>query len=258
MSRQAKHSRQSATPHPPRRVVHPFMPAVHAADTQRTPAPARPAASVRPGADADAVEAEPAPVEREPGEFDRLVAFSDGVFAIAITLLVLSLQVPADLDPAELDDYLFDAWGQVFAYFLSFAVIGRFWISHHDMFSLLHGFDRRLIVLNLIYLSLIVLIPFPTELLGDFGDRTDAVVVYAFVVGTAALLTSRIVGDALRRGLVLPEARERAAAMASGILTPALVFYASIPVALLTPLAGQLVWLLLLLQWLPDRLRRRR
>jgi uncharacterized membrane protein len=197
------------------------------------------------------------PPVRETVEFTRIVAFTDGVFAIAITLLVLSLEVPSDLVGAGLHDFLVDSWPQLFAYFLSFAVIGRFWISHHDMFSLLHGFDRRLMVLNLVYLSLIVLIPFPTELLGDFGDRTDAVVLYAAVVGTASLLTSRIVRDALQRGLVLPQAREHAAGMAKGVIVPALIFYASIPVALFTPLAGQLVWLALLLQWVPGRLRHR-
>ncbi len=198
------------------------------------------------------------PPVRESVEFTRIVAFTDGVFAIAITLLVLSLDVPSDLVGAGLHEFLLDSWRQLFAYFLSFAVIGRFWISHHDMFSMLHDFDRRLIVLNLVYLSLIVLIPFPTELLGDFGDRTDAVVLYAAVVGTAALLTARIIGDALRRGLVQPPRRERAREMARGIIVPGLVFYASIPVALVSPLAGQLVWLALLFQRVPGRLRRRR
>jgi uncharacterized membrane protein len=197
------------------------------------------------------------PPVRESVEFTRIVAFTDGVFAIAITLLVLSLDVPGDLRGADLHAFLVDAWPQFFAYFLSFAVIGRFWISHHALFSLFHGFDRPLMVLNLVYLSLIVLIPFPTELLGDFGDRSDPVVLYAAVVGTAALLTARLVRDGLRRGLVLPEARGRAERMASGVVTPAVIFYVSIPVAVVNPLAGQLVWLVLLLQWVPGRLRHR-
>jgi uncharacterized membrane protein len=209
------------------------------------------------GGSSSVVEGTSPPV-RESVEFTRIVAFTDGVFAIAITLLVLSLDVPPDLAGADLHGFLVDSWRQLFAYFLSFAVIGRFWISHHDMFSLLHDFDRRLIVLNLAYLSMIVLIPFPTELLGDFGDRTDAVVLYAAAIGTAALLTALIVRDALRRGLVAPAGRERAERMVAGIMVPALVFYASIPVALLSPLAGQLVWLALLLQQVPRGLGRRR
>jgi uncharacterized membrane protein len=209
------------------------------------------------GGSSSVVEGTSPPV-RESVEFTRIVAFTDGVFAIAITLLVLSLDVPSDLAGADLHGFLVDSWRQLFAYFLSFAVIGRFWISHHDMFSLLHDFDRRLIVLNLAYLSMIVLIPFPTELLGDFGDRTDAVVLYAAAIGTAALLTALIVRDALQRGLVAPAGRERAERMVAGIMVPALVFYASIPVALLSPLAGQLVWLALLLQQVPRGLGRRR
>jgi uncharacterized membrane protein len=185
---------------------------------------------------------------RESVEFARIVAFTDGVFAIAITLLVLSIEIPTNLQGEELHEFIVDEWGQFFAYFLSFAVVGRFWISHHGMFSLLHDFDRRLLTLNLAYLSLIVLIPFPTELLGDFGDRTDAVVLYAAAVGSAALLSSLIVRAAVARGHVAPDRQARARSMAAGVLQAAIVFYASIPVALLSPVAGQLVWIALLVR----------
>jgi len=120
---------------------------------------------------------------RDSIEFARIVAFTDGVFAIAITLLVLSLEVPSDLQASALHAFLIDSWPQLFAYFLSFAVIGRFWIGHHHVFSMLQDFDRRLIVLNLAYLSMIVLVPFPTELLGEYGGGSDAVVLYALVWG---------------------------------------------------------------------------
>jgi uncharacterized membrane protein len=181
---------------------------------------------------------------RETVEFARIVAFTDGVFAIAITLLVLSIEVPAGLPEGRLHEYLLDSWPQLFAYFLSFAVIGRFWIAHHQYFALLHDFDRPLIILNLAYLSLIVLVPFPTELLGDYGDQRDAVVLYAAVVGTTALLGWSIVRHAVRRGHTRADARVIAAA--KGTLLPPMVFYASIPVALVSPTAAQLVWLGLL------------
>jgi uncharacterized membrane protein len=185
---------------------------------------------------------------RESVEFARIVAFTDGVFAIAITLLVLSLEVPPDLRGAELHDFLLDSWRQFFAYFLSFAVIGRFWIAHHGTFALLHDFDRRLLAINLVYLSLIVLIPFPTQLLGDYGDSTDAVVLYAAVVGSASLLGGLIPRAAVARGHVRPDDRADALGRSAGALWPALVFYASIPLALLSPTAGQLAWLVLLVQ----------
>jgi uncharacterized membrane protein len=192
------------------------------------------------------VEAGSPPV-RESVEFARIVAFTDGVFAIAITLLVLSIEVPPGVEASQLDDFLIDSWGQFFAYFLSFAVVGRFWMSHHSLFSLLHDFDRRLLTLNLAYLSLIVLIPFPTELLGDFGDETDAVVLYAAVIGTAALLSWLIMRTALAGGHVIPDQRAHAQRKARGILRPTIVFYASIPIALLSPAAGQIAWVALLL-----------
>jgi uncharacterized membrane protein len=191
---------------------------------------------------------------RETVEFARIVAFTDGVFAIAITLLVLGLDVPSGLPASELNDFVTDSWRQFFAYFLSFAVIGRFWLSHHGMFALMHGFDRQVLVLNLAYLSLVVLVPFPTELLGDYGSETDPVVLYAFVLGGIALLGWVMLRYSLRRGHVDPDARKQAAEMASGSMGAAVVFYASIPVAVLSPEVGQLMWLALLL----DGLRRRR
>jgi uncharacterized membrane protein len=191
------------------------------------------------------------PPVRESIEFARIVAFTDGVFAIAITLLVLSLEVPPDVDADALHDYLADSWPQLFAYFLSFAVIGRYWVANHSLFALLHDFDRGLLVLNLVYLALIVLIPFPTELLGEYGDTVDAVVAYAAVVGTASLLGWVLLRYALGHGLV----RDRATAreMAPRMLHPVIVFYVSIPIAFLSPLLGKLLWLVLLLDHRPRR-----
>jgi uncharacterized membrane protein len=182
---------------------------------------------------------------RETVEFARIVAFTDGVFAVAITLLVLSINVPSDVSGAGLHDYLLDTWPQLFAYFLSFAVIGRFWIAHHRYFALLHNFDRPLMVLNLGFLSLLVLVPFATELLGDYNDRSDAVALYAAVVGTTALLERVMIRYARRRGHVHDP---RAAAVAARTLLPPIVFYASIPVAVVSTLAAQLMWLALLVE----------
>jgi uncharacterized membrane protein len=185
---------------------------------------------------------------RESIEFARIVAFTDGVFAIAITLLVLSLDVPANLSGSALHDFLVDAWPQLFAYFLSFAVIGRFWIGHHRFFATVHDFDRRLMVLNLAYLSLIVLVPFPTELLGDYGSETDAVVLYALVVGSAALLAWIMLRYALHRGHARREAHTPAAGLVpGGALLPALIFYASIPVAIASPVLAQIIWTVLVI-----------
>lgn len=194
------------------------------------------------------------PPVKETIEFARIVAFTDGVFAIAITVLVLGIDVPENLPDDNLHDFLVDSWPQLFAYFLSFAVIGRYWLSHHRTFALLHDFDRRLLILNLVYLSLIVLIPFPTNLLGEYGSEPDAVVVYAFVIGSASLLSAMMLRSALDSGHVAPANRAPAMEMSRGALAAAIVFYASIPVAVVSPLAGQLFWLMLVL----DGVRRQR
>jgi uncharacterized membrane protein len=192
------------------------------------------------------VEAGAKPV-RESIEFARIVAFTDGVFAIAITLLVLSIDVPSSVSGSALHDFLVDTWPQLFAYFLSFAVIGRFWIGHHRFFATVHDFDRRLMVLNLAYLSLIVLVPFPTELLGDYGGETDAVVLYALVLGSASLLAWVMLRYALYRGHARRQASARAGPVPGEGLLPAVIFYASIPVAIASPLAAQIMWVALLI-----------
>jgi uncharacterized membrane protein len=197
----------------------------------------------------------PAP-EREPGAFDRVVAFSDGVFAIAITLLVLSLSVPDDLPADEIDEYLFEHWGQVFAYFLSFAVIGRFWLSHHRHFDLLDRSDRRLLSMNLVYLAFVCLIPFPTAVLGDFDLTSTSVALYAIVVGMASAMHYAMARYTLRE-LVRPSRRGDLARLADGLWPTPVIFFASIPVGFISPEAGAIFWIVLSIDGLRDRLLRR-
>lgn len=179
-------------------------------------------------------------------EFGRIVAFSDGVIAIAITLLTLNLSVPqvAEGDGGALAGGLGDLWPHLFAYVLSFAVVGRFWLIHHRFFATLERFDGRLMTANLLYLGLIVLIPFSSDLLGTYGDVAPAVMVYAGNLGLAALMNLLMIRHALREGLVRHSERGATEPFASrgALVTPG-AFLASIPVALLSPLAAQLVWL---------------
>jgi uncharacterized membrane protein len=184
---------------------------------------------------------------KETIEFARIVAFTDGVFAIAITILVLGIDVPEELPGPDLHDYLVDSWPQLFAYFLSFAVIGRHWVAHHHIFGMLQNFDQRLMAQNLAYLSLVVLIPFPTNLLGEYGSNSDSVVLYAFVIGSASLLSWLMLRSALARGHIHPDSRAAARETSAQALLPAIVFYVSIPIALVDPVVAQFSWLALLL-----------
>lgn len=101
---------------------------------------------------------------------DRLVFFSDAVFAIAITLLVLDIHVPnfpEGVSVAETWDAFLELGPSFFAFALSFLVIGRFWMGHHERFRALRHFHARLMWPNLIYLMAIAFMPFATAFLGQ-------------------------------------------------------------------------------------------
>lgn len=148
---------------------------------------------------------------------ERFMFFSDAVFAIAITLLVIDLRVPAlDLTDAELADALGGIARRVFAYVLSFAVIGIYWHAHWRGFLTLSRVDARLMTLNLLLLGAIAFIPFPTALIGEYGDRPLAVAVYAASLSLAGVLGPLTWIYAERSGLNAPPmtaARSRVAAI---------------------------------------------
>jgi uncharacterized membrane protein len=100
----------------------------------------------------------------------RTEAFSDGVFAIAITLLVLDLVVPSRQEAAEdgLGHALAHEWPAYFAYLVSFLVIGIIWVNHHTMFDKIRRVDRPVLFANLMLLLFVSLIPFPTRLLAEY------------------------------------------------------------------------------------------
>jgi uncharacterized membrane protein len=187
-------------------------------------------------------------------EFSRIVAFSDGVFAIAITLLVLALDVPEHTE--DLTRVLENQRGDLFAYALSFAVVGKFWLIHHRFFGSLERFDGVLMGLNLVYLAWIALVPFTSEVLGDYGDQTAAVVLYAANMAGVTLTFSAQLVYSYRRGLLKPELRrfERRFAGPATFIS-AIVFLASIPVAFLSPAVATLMWLLIFFtgRWIEDR-----
>lgn len=179
-------------------------------------------------------------------EFARIVAFSDGVFAIAITLLVLSLNVPEHLHGESLGEALWEQRQDLFAYAISFAVIGRFWVIHHRLFADVVGFDGRLLALNILYLAWIVLIPFSSEVLGDHGGDTDAVVLYAVNLAVVAVLGWLMAYDAHRSGLANIDPREEREFRIRAFFV-AIVFLVSVPLAYVSPSLAPLAWLILFL-----------
>ena len=117
----------------------------------------------------------------------RLEAFSDGVFAIAITLLVLEIKVPPPDITLELG--LLQLWPSYLAYVVSFLVIGAIWINHHVMFRYIVRVDETLLLLNVLHLMLIAFLPFPTAVLAEaFHRNAGEAIATAFYGGTLSVI----------------------------------------------------------------------
>ena len=125
---------------------------------------------------------------------ERLLFFSDAVFAIAITLLALEIRLPSlegSLTNKQLFESLLAIWPQYFSYVLSFLVIGAFWLGHHRKFRYILRYDTNLILLNIVLLMVIAFIPFPTAVIGENENRT-ATIFYALIMTVAGLLNASI------------------------------------------------------------------
>jgi uncharacterized membrane protein len=178
-------------------------------------------------------------------ELDRIIFFSDGVFAIAITLLVIGLHVPtlpSHVANSVLSRRLLDEWPRVLSYAVSFAVIGLYWIGHHRIFGHIRRFDHRLILLNLAFLGLIAFLPFPTAVLGRYGGHRSAVVLYAGSLALAGLASTALWLYAWRAKLADVGSR-RGRYLATRAAIPVVVFGVSIPIAFVSPAVAQLSWL---------------
>ena len=138
---------------------------------------------------------EPQPVEEQKSEDDeagsglgRLLAFSDSVFAVSITLLVFDLSVRSGLTQSGASHTLSKLFPQMLVAALSFAIVGTFWLAHHRAFAEVKRWDGVLLRLNLLSLAPIVFIPFATQLQGEYGSFKPGVVIYSCTVAVVGLL----------------------------------------------------------------------
>ena len=129
----------------------------------------------------------------------RLEAFSDGVLAIVITIMVLELRPP---EGATLEA-LAPIWPRLLAYVLSFLVIARFWVTHHLAFRLINRYDATLVWLNLLLLMFVSFLPFPTAVLGEHEGSPAAAVLYGASVCLAGAASAAYWWYASGRGRLL-------------------------------------------------------
>jgi uncharacterized membrane protein len=167
----------------------------------------------------------------------RIEAFSDGVFAIAITLLVLTIPEPHHYH--HLTDALTDQWPAYAAYLVSFAIIGIMWLNHHTVFDHFERIDRNLVYLNLALLATVVLIPYPTQVFGEALQRGEgervAAVFYSILMTCNAVAWAALwlYGSSRRRllGDGFPEEQRRTATVSFTFGT--LIYLATIVIGLL-------------------------
>ena len=181
---------------------------------------------------------------------DRIGAFSDGVMAVAITLLVLNIQVPTLEHGQTLGDALWDLLPSLGAFALAFGLVGRFWVIHHNLFEKLRGFDQPLMLLNLGFLASIVLIPFSAELYDTYTDQGLAAAVLGANLGIAAAMHWAMTAHVIRRRLVHEERRDDERPIGFGITT---IFLVSVPAAFLSVHIAEALWVSTVLARYPLR-----
>jgi uncharacterized membrane protein len=182
---------------------------------------------------------------------ERLIFFSDAVYAIVITLLVLPLTAEFELPEGsqDLSAHVWALWPRVLSFGVSFLVIGQFWIAHHHMFEHVRRYDQGLLWLNLVSLLTVSFMPFPTALLGARleTDTVFPVVFYAasMTVSSLALTTTWLY--AVRRGLLdRSTSASEIRAFSSRALATSAIFLLSVGAAFFGLSVAVLFWLVLL------------
>lgn len=181
-------------------------------------------------------------------EFGRLVNFTDAIFAIAMTLLVVEVGIPVVRDETSVHDLaiaLGDKLPGLTAFVIGFLVIGFYWVAHHQFMSRIAAVDGPFIALTVIYLLFIAFLPFPTGLLGEYFENPLAVAVFAVSAAAVSAMEAALFACAHRRDLserALPNEVFRYGLGAS--LLPVAFFVASIPVAWIATWLAVLVWAL--------------
>ena len=189
--------------------------------------------------------------ERDDAEFDRAIGFVDATYALALTLLVTTLDID-DLPTAWSSvGSLFDAVGaQFIAFAIAFAVIANYWLVHHRMIASFRAIDYPTISVNLFLIAAIVLVPFSTQSVGDpsVAELALPTAVMAANVAAVSILHAVVFGLGVRRGLLAhPRPPEEVRGYLLLGLLPAVVFLASIPVAYAaSPVTARWCWLALL------------
>ena len=193
---------------------------------------------------------------------NRIEALVDGIFAVAMTLLVLDIKSPVNLTietTSGLIDYLATLEHSFAMYAISFVVLAIFWIAHHMLFHYVRHVDRRLLWMNMAFLLLVTFVPFSTDLLGDHGHLALPVFIYGFnLIALGGLLALQLRYLAVHRALAAPDLTPSAIAeMRQEVLIYGAIPLLSMAISLYNPRIGMYSYLLLAIPtFAPSRLDR--
>jgi uncharacterized membrane protein len=180
-------------------------------------------------------------------DIGRVLALSDGIFAIAMTLLVLSIPIPqlgGDPSDAQVRDAIGGLVPSLRTFALSFLLVAMYWTAHHRIFRSLTGVDGPLMWLNLVTLLMICLVPFSTSFVARYGNRAAGLQMYfgnLALIGFGFWLIGR---RAARRGILRQPRSDEISSWVRSV-TPIVVFGLGVLVAPLSPQLAQFVWVLM-------------
>jgi uncharacterized membrane protein len=194
-----------------------------------------------------------APQERSYGggtDAGRTISFSDAVIAIAITLLALDLKVPQVSESsasADLPRALLELWPNLFSFILSFWIIGSYWLAHRRISQLVGAYDRRMVLINLLFLMWIVLMPFSTALVGEYEHQQLPVVIYAVHNILTSLTLTWLWRHAIRDGRLVEANLDPSLVRHSNVRSLVVqgVFLLSIGISFISVDAARLSWVLI-------------
>ncbi len=180
---------------------------------------------------------------------DRLEAFSDGVLAIIITIMVLELAAPHE--PTM--DALLELWPVFVSYVLSFAYVGIYWNNHHHLFQVVRAVDGRVLWANLLLLFCLSLFPFGTAWVGETGFASLPVAIYGVILLAAALAYYVLVRVLIRTQPSEARLAEAIGSDTKGKVSP-LIYALGIPIAFVAPWLSFVMYAAVALLWIvPDR-----
>jgi uncharacterized membrane protein len=186
----------------------------------------------------------------EEPEFGRIAFFTDAVFAIALTLLVLDLRLPRmsgnPNDPASILNALGDLTPKFVSFGIAFALLAKYWMANHRFFARIGRFDKRYLTICMCYLATVAFLPFPTSLIGEYESNPISGVLFALSLAAVSGLETVLLWHAQRAGLMRTPASEQVYRwQVSVALIPFSMFLVTIPLAFVSPTLMLMSWIVI-------------